>query len=178
MKRCGTKKKLPTDRNSFQDFANFRDSAILRFIDNCCRELPLLLLGVLQKCSELFDRNKSYLGVIEAKPIQVAPESRNEIGSRGNQRRFSRLGSQRFCGQDCLKRFSGPGTIMDQKSGLTEGIFGCIWIEQTAQSQIDTVPDRRVLPSAQTLQQPPFFFCCDGNTREVVFPPFWNASIR
>ena len=71
---------------------------------------------------------------------------------RRDQRRFSRLGSQRFGGQDRLKRFAGPGPIMDQKCGLAEGIFGCFRIKQTAQSQIDAISDRRILTSAQALQ--------------------------
>ena len=171
MKWRGAKKKLPAGRNSLQDFANFRDSAILRFINNRRRELPLLLLGVLQKRSELFDRDKSDLGVIEAKPVQVAPESRNKIGSRRHERRFSCLLSNRFRGQDRLKGFTRPGPVMDEKRGFTQRIFGSLRINQTVQGHVDTVADRRVLAGAQAVQQPAFLVGCRGDSRQIVFSP-------
>ena len=121
MKWCGAKKELPVGRDSIQEFANFRNPAILSFIDNRDRKSLLLLLGVFEKRSQLFDRDKSDSRVIQAKPVQIAPESRNEIGSGRHERRFSGLESNRFRGQDRLKGFTRPGPVMDEKRGFASG---------------------------------------------------------
>src|ERR1700747_937633 len=102
MKWCGTKKELPTGPNPIQRSANLRDVAILSFINNSDRELLLLLLSIFEQLSELFYRAQNDLRGVEAKPGQIAPESRNQIGSGGYQRRFPCLESNCFCSKDRL----------------------------------------------------------------------------
>src|SRR6202043_572566 len=65
------KKELPAGRNSIQEFGNFRNAAILSFIDDSDRELSLLLLCIFEKRSQLFDGDKSDRGVVQAKPVQI-----------------------------------------------------------------------------------------------------------
>src|ERR1700738_1209428 len=174
----GAKKELSAGRNSIQEFANFRNAAILSFIDNGDRELLLLLLCIFEKRSQLFDGDKSDLGVVQAKPVQITPKSRNKVGSRRNERRFSGLESNRFRGQDRLKGFTCPGPVMDEKRGFAQGIFRSFRINQAPQGQVDAVTDRRVLAGAQAVQQPPFFVCGRGNSRKIVLFPIWDAALR
>ena len=176
MKWRGAKKKQPIRRNSIQEFANFRNAAILRFIDDGNRESLFLLLRVSDKRSQLFNRDKSNSGVIQTEPVQIARESRNEVGSRRHQRRLPGLERDRFRGQDRLKGFPCPGSVMDEKRGSPLGILRSFRINQAIQGQIDAVADRRILAGAQALQQPPFVFCRRGDGRKIVFLPIWKRG--
>src|SRR6476620_704499 len=85
----GAKKKLPAGRNSIQEGPNFRNAAVLSFIDDRDRIGLLLFLSVFEKRSQLFDWDKSDSGVVQAEPVQIAPESRKEIDSRRHECRLS-----------------------------------------------------------------------------------------
>src|ERR1700744_4980820 len=103
MKWCGAKKKQPICRNPIQEFAHFRGAAILRFVDNGNREPLFLSLCVSDKRSQLFDWDKNNSRVIQTEPVQIAGESRYEVGSRRHQGRLTGLEGNRFGGQDRLK---------------------------------------------------------------------------
>src|SRR6202035_854071 len=68
------KKELLAGRQAIQEFAHFRNAAILSFIDNGDRELLFSLLCVFEKGSQLFDSDKRYLGIVETQSIQISLE--------------------------------------------------------------------------------------------------------
>src|ERR1700722_15746988 len=111
----GTKKELLSCRQAIQEFAYFRNAAILSFIDNRDRELLFSLLCVFEKGSQLFDSDKRDLGIVETQSIQISLESGNEICPGRNERRFSCFESHRFGGQDGLKGLTRPSPVMDEE---------------------------------------------------------------